>query len=294
MKAHAPLPVRILTHNIRYATNSPFKGEKPWSERKHLIVNELKYNTLHNPEAFVCLQEVLHNQLLDILSGLNDPGSTTASLPTSRSHDEWAYIGVGRDDGHEKGEYSPIFYRPSVWTVEEWKTVWLSPTPDQPGKGWDAASVRIVTVGTFVHKSSKMRVLGLSTHFDEQGAVSRRESAKIIERIVAEATSTSGGKDRLPVWLAGDLNSEPDQEAYRILNGADSLLQDSRGLAQWKYGNEHTFTGFEEKELTVIDFIFVGRKGWGVRGSSVLGNRFEDGVYSSDHRAVVVDTVLEA
>jgi hypothetical protein len=74
------------------------------------------------------------------------------------------------------------------------------------------------------------------------------------------------------------------------------LLRDSRGLAQWKYGDEHTFTGFEEleEELMLLDFVFVGKNGWDIKGSSVLSNRFEDGVYSSDHRAVVVDAVLDA
>ncbi|KAH6643948.1 hypothetical protein C7974DRAFT_300404, partial [Boeremia exigua] len=248
MKGHASLLVRILTHNIRYATDSPFKGEKPWSERKDFIVNELKFHTLHNPEAFICLQEVLHEQLLDILTSLNSTKSPTAS---SSERGEWAYIGVGRDDGQQKGEYSPIIYRPSVWQIEKWKTIWLSPTPDRPGKGWDAGSVRIVTVGTFLHRGSKKKVVGLCTHFDNAGEVSRRESAKMVERIVTDAVSllTSDGKERVPVWLAGDLNSEPNGEAYQILTRKDSLLRDSRGLAPWRYGNELTCSGFQEDEL---------------------------------------------
>lgn len=290
MKAHPTLPVRILTHNIRYATESPFKGEKPWSERKHLIVNELKYNTAYNPEAFICLQEVLHSQLLDIFSGLN--GSTTITNdPQNENHetetknDEWAYIGVGRDDGHRAGEYSPIIYRPSIWALSSWKTVWMSPTPDRPGKGWDAGSVRIVTVGRFVHRASKKRVVGLCTHFDEQGEVSRRESAKIVQGIV-------DGEEQ-PVWLAGDLNSEMDGDAYKNLDGEKSRLRDARGAAKWRYGNEITCTGFQQEEMAIIDYVFVSKKGWSVEGFSVLPNRFEDGVYSSDHRAVVVDAVLD-
>jgi hypothetical protein len=31
---------------------------------------------------------------------------------------------------------------------------------------------------------------------------------------------------------------------------------------------------------------------WGVQGYAVLPNRFEDGIYISDHRAVVGDVVL--
>lgn len=298
MKAHAPLPVRILTHNIRYATSSPFKGEVPWSERKLHIINELKFHTLRNPESFVCLQEVLHNQLLDILAGLNTSRSSQLS-PTDG--EKWAYIGVGRDDGHQKGEYSPIIYQRAVWHIEDWKTVWLSPTPNRPGKGWDAGSVRIVTVGQFVHRASKRRLAGLCTHFDEQGVVSRRESARIIQRVVADLAATAtaggdasvGGKASTPVWLAGDLNSEPSEEAYQILNGKESLLQDSRGRAEWRYGNQITCTGFQEEMRQVIDYVFVSKEWWGVEGYSVLANRFDDGVYNSDHRAVVVDAVLE-
>ena len=48
--------------------------------------------------------------------------------------DTGTYIGVGRDDGKKAGEYSPILYRSAVWKVEAWKTVWLSETPDKPGK----------------------------------------------------------------------------------------------------------------------------------------------------------------
>lgn len=295
MKAHGALPVRILTHNIRYATKSPFKGEKPWSERKHLIVHELKYNTAHNPEAFICLQEVLHEQLIDILSGLNSTSSSAAlrDQPNAsredaeNGKDEWAYIGVGRDDGCQAGEYSPIIYRPSIWNLDSWETTWLSPTPDQPGKGWDAGSIRIVTTGRFTHRASKKRVVGLCTHFDEQGEVSRRESAKIVQGLVGDVDGET------PVWLAGDLNSEMDGEAYGDLNGEQSRLRDSRGEAKWRYGNEITCTGFQEEEMTIIDYVFVSKHGWSVEGFSVLPNRFEDGVYGSDHRAVVVDAVLD-
>lgn len=265
MRVHATLSMRILTHNIRYATKFPFEGEKPWADRKQLILNELHYNTLHNPESFICLQEVLHEQLVDIMSGLGD---------------EWSYIGVGRDDGKQAGEYSPILFRKAVWSVDEWKTVWLSPTPSLPSKGWDAGSIRIVTLGFFTHRCSKSQVLGLSTHFDNEGAVSRHESAKIILNLLE-------GQD-IPIFLAGDLNSEPDGTAYRLLNGEDSPLRDAKGKATWRYGDEITCTGFENDEMTVIDYVFLG-KGWGVEGYAVLPNRWDEGVYASDHRAVVVD-----
>lgn len=38
-------PLRIISHNIRYAPSSPFEGEKPWPDRKPLIVSGLLQQT---------------------------------------------------------------------------------------------------------------------------------------------------------------------------------------------------------------------------------------------------------
>lgn len=107
MKVFGALSIRLLTHNIRYATTSPFKGEEKWSVRKSRLINELSFNTAHCAESFICLQEVLHQQLVDILAGLN--GKEKA----------WAFVGVGRDDGLEAGEYSPIcmFFSASIFPL---------------------------------------------------------------------------------------------------------------------------------------------------------------------------------
>ncbi|KAF2195471.1 hypothetical protein K469DRAFT_722697 [Zopfia rhizophila CBS 207.26] len=233
MKSNAEIPIRLLSHNIRYATTSPFKGEKPWVDRRQLLLNELYFNTLYNPESFICLQEVLHQQLLDVMGGLN------------KTSNDWDYIGVGRDDGKQAGEYSPLIYRPAVWKLESWKTVWLSETPDKPSKGWDAASVRILTVGIFQHQQSKKKVVGMCTHLDDQGEKSRTESAKLILNTISNVTY-GGNQDSLPVFLAGDLNSEPSGSAYQILTASSSSLQDINSLAPVKYGHKNSFTGFQD------------------------------------------------
>ena len=235
------------------------------------------------------------------MSDLNSPNFTSTLTPNSSEtwKGEWTYIGVGREDGKHAGEYSPILYRPGIWNLDSWKTIWLSSTPEVPGKGWDAASVRILTLGRFKHHRNGATVFGLNTHLDDQGVVSRRESAKlIIQTINYEARDGLGLSvgNLLPVFLAGDLNSEPEEDAYRLLNAKDSVLQDTKELAEVRYGERSTFTGFENKEKTEIDHVFVGPRGggvWEVRGYSVLANRFEDGVYVSDHRAVVGDVVLK-
>lgn len=282
----AILPIRIITHNIRYATKAPFKGEEKWPIRRPHLSNELIFNSVV-PATFICLQEVLREQLLDILDDLN-----------ADSVGEWAYIGVGRDDGREGGEYSPVLYRPSVWKLDRFYTIWLSETPRVPSKGWDAGNPRIATVGHFIHLETNQRIIVTSTHFDNEGKESRKHSAEMLPDILEMEAQLSGANATI---LAGDFNSPPSDEAYKIVTGKDSSLVDAWDLIpkEKHYGNENTFTGFEDgDEQDRIDFIFARKYDIGnvshIDRYAVLPNRFEDGVYSSDHRAVVVDCHLGA
>ena len=279
----SPVNIRVLTHNIRYATGSPFKGEERWPIRCPRLCSELVFNSI-TPATFICLQEVLHNQLIDILATLNQSADLGG---------EWKYIGVGRDDGKEAGEYSPIFYRPAVWELKTWTTCWLSETPSVPSKGWDAASTRIATIGQFIHHRSGKLVTAVSTHLDDQGVKSRKESAKLILRVLdVEAKSTRPAA----VLLAGDFNSTPDDEAYLVVTAAESGMADVKDMIpkRQRYGNELTFTGFHhESDPKRIDFIFSRKKDKIKYGTyAVLANRFDDGVCSSDHRACVADLQL--
>jgi endonuclease/exonuclease/phosphatase family metal-dependent hydrolase len=280
-EAQSAINIRVLTHNIRYATGSPFKGEERWPIRCPRLCSELVFNSISSPATFICLQEVLHNQLIDILTGLNHSAEISG---------EWKYIGVGRDDGKEAGEYSPIFYRPSVWKLKTWDTCWLSETPRVPSRGWDAANTRIATIGQFIHRKSGHLVIVVSTHLDDQGAKSRKESAKLILGVLDVEAGLAGAD---AVLLAGDFNSPPDGEAYLIVTAPDSGMVDINELVpkERKYGNEMTFTGFcHEADPNRIDFIFSRKKDKIKYGAyAVLANRFDDGVYSSDHRACIAD-----
>lgn len=254
-------------------------------------MNELEYHTRYATDTFICLQEVLHNQLEDIRAGLN-PGKGSSTTQ------EWAYIGVGRDDGKQAGEYSPIFYRPSVWDLLRWETVWLSETPSKPSKSWDAASIRIVTIGVFTHRSSGNTVLAMNTHLDDQGSRSRLEAARIIRGNIRKYNEGELGGLISGTFLAGDLNSQEEEEAYSDLTGSGDF-QDTYKLVDpsRRYGNHHTFTGFGyEKALpSRIDYVLVaslGHQTWRVDGYSVMANKFDDGVFNSDHCAVVADLTL--
>ncbi len=282
-------PIRLVTHNIRYAATTLLPGESPWPTRRPHLCAALAFHTRHHPSALICLQEVLHDQLRDIIASLNwlqrDPP------------DDWTYIGVGRDDGRCAGEYAPIVYRASSYALLRWRTVWLSPTPDVPSRGWDAGSIRILTVAVLTHRVSGRDVVVMNTHLDNVGSRARREAARMIVERVREC---GRGEGKVPVLLAGDLNSEVGDEAYEVLVEKESGLRDLRGFVdeEERYGHCDTFTGFEgrREDRQRIDFLFLGNEGreWVKEGYAVLENLFEDGVYLSDHRAVVGDVCLKS
>lgn len=209
----------------------------------------------------------------------------------------WAYIGLGRDDGVSAGEFSPIFYDSDLWKCERNKTQWLSPTPYKPSRGWDAALPRIVTMGQFRHWRTGTQVVVLSTHFDHQGTQARKESARLILRLTDEWTRSANSEKsqvKHPIFLGGDFNSTPSDEAYLTMTAPGTGMTDISTMVpqQQRYGNELTYSSFGEngevpkridflfvKDTSDIDFVTFG----------VLANRFDDGIFLSDHRATVAD-----
>lgn len=286
------LPLRILTYNIRHYTPAPFEGELPWKDRAQPLINQLRHITHGHADALVCLQEVFHSQLEDIVAGINAKAGS----------DPWSYIGVGRDDGHQAGEYSPIFYRASQWTPRYTKTIWLSETPGEPSKGWDADSIRLATIAVLQHRATGQSILAVNTHLDDQGSRARLEGARLILRTVGTCRGGEGGvcaESIRGVFVAGDMNSEEHQEAYVAfttegLKGESELVDAAKLVPVAEHhGNRITWTGFgsEVEEPAVLDYVFLGG-GWTVDGYAVLANGFDDGVLISDHRPVVVDVRL--
>lgn len=285
------LLVRLITHNIRYATTSPSPDELPWAQRRSHLLSQLIFTTAGRDDAFICLQEVLHAQLQDVAAALGPL---------------WAHVGQGRDDGGIKGEYSPVFYRRDVWCCERSRTYWLSETPETPSTGWDAALPRVVTAARFrrmdAATAAAAGVVVMSTHLDHRGEVARRESAGVLLSLAAEWSMAGGDVGVLPVFLGGDFNSTPDGGAYKAITepekGHPGMVDVSTLISKDKwYGNgDITYTSFGEPDETPqrIDFLFVKDPAAKVKFVTfgVLSNRFDDLVFLSDHRAVVADVEI--
>jgi endonuclease/exonuclease/phosphatase family metal-dependent hydrolase len=276
--------VRIISFNVRYATDTPFPGEEPWKVRCPKVCAQLRYTSARCRPVFICLQEVLRSQLDDILACLGE---------------DWDCLGEGRD-GNNRGEFSPILYLKESWSPLQYRTYWLSPTPDKPSRGWDAALNRVVTVAYFKDDTgmdTDADVVVMSTHLDHRGEEARQESAKLLVKLAHDWRSkfTIDKPLQTPVFLAGDFNSTPDGIAYQEIVRPGTGFKDLRDLLPKgeRYGNDEiTYTSFAgEEKQTRIDFIFA--LGLGDQDNfqtyAILPNVFDDGVFLSDHRAVVAD-----
>ncbi|CCH41985.1 hypothetical protein BN7_1524 [Wickerhamomyces ciferrii] len=267
---------KIYNQNIRYDNkNADGKGEKPWNIRKVEIAKSIQYNSF-NTKTIITLQEVLKNQLDDLLKLLNEGTEKEGLEP------KWTYYGVGRSDCKTNGEYSPIIYNKEDFKLLDSSTFWLSETPNVPGSiGWDANQERIVT---WAHLKPQWgeAINIFNTHLDHLGKKSREESVKLI------ANKTRSYNEDIS-FITGDFNSEPNEEAYQTLQ---KIFKDSRLHNDVKYGFDNTFTGFDSKSRhKVIDYVFIDPRLDSVKGFGVLDNHF-DGIYSSDHRPVVVEITV--
>lgn len=275
------LPVRVVTLNVRYATESPGPGEVPWSVRCPKLCAQLKFITAGHDSAFVCLQKVLRSQLADIQTRLGP---------------SWGHIGQGGQDGEQAGEYSPVFFRADCWKCERNRTFWLSPTPEVPSRGWDAALERIVTLGFFLHRETAASVVLMSTHLDHIEEVAREQSARLLLKLAHSwPEKEHAPADFPPVFLGGDFNSTPAGSAYKVLTESGSGMRDISKLVpeDAKYGNRDiTYTSFGEpdEQPGLVDFLFV-RNSATVRFPTfgILPNRFDDAIFLSDHRPVAAD-----
>ena len=220
---------KIMTYNIRY--DNPNDGENQWSKRKAFLSNQIAYN---DPDVFG-IQEGLHHQVTYLDSALVD----------------YKYLGVGRDDGKTKGEYSAIFYNTKKLKVIKKSTIWLSETPNKISVGWDASMERICTYALFEDVNTNRRFWVFNTHFDHIGKEARIQSAKLIIE-----TLESLNKKNYPVAVMGDLNLKPESKPIQYLS---SVLNDSKTVClSTPFGPTGTFNGFKfDKPVTDrIDYIF--------------------------------------
>ncbi|MBQ3333882.1 MAG: endonuclease/exonuclease/phosphatase family protein [Thermoguttaceae bacterium] len=257
---------RVMSYNIKCAGSAE---DNNWSVRLPLVVDQIK-------------------EVDPLLFGLQEPTAfqmdgIAAALP------EYDFVGVARDDGKRKGEFSPVFYKKDGFELLDSGTFWLSETPEVPGsRGWDAACNRVVSWAKLRCKKSGKTLVFADTHFDHVSDQARQNSA----RLVLERMYPITEKWSLPFFITGDFNCNASSKGYKTLTaGTDEIpaLIDSAKIAKETISDvQRTFNNWgkvpADKKSAYIDFIFVDGK---VEVDKfVICPDTREEVYPSDHNAI--------
>jgi endonuclease/exonuclease/phosphatase family metal-dependent hydrolase len=252
--------LKVMTYNIRF--DNPADGPNQWTQRKQKVVGLIKK---YDPDI-IGVQEALVHQLADIKANAA----------------AYVFVGVGRDDGKQAGEFSAILFKKERFEIIDQNTFWLSETPEQPGsKSWDAAITRVATWAVLNDKKTGRQFMIMNTHFDHIGQEARKKSADILKRKAFELAT------EFPLIITGDLNCTRDEEPYQILTNAETLE-----LIDPAPAVEGTFCTFEVNSIPCkpIDYILVTNE-WRADQYKVI--RDNDGkFYPSDHLPVMLTLTL--
>ena len=251
--------VKAMTYNLRYGKAND--GENHWDLRKAFLADQIRFN---DPDI-LGIQEGLKFQIDYLDSAFKNLN----------------YVGVGRDDGKEEGEYSALFYNAKKLELISTSHFWLSETPEVPSKGWDASFKRICTYALLEDLNTGQKLLVFNTHFDHEGDVARIKSAQLILDKINEINT-----GEYPVLFMGDLNLEPETDGIKLIS---SQLRDSfKYSVEPPFGSVGTFNGFEFCELVTrrIDYIFSNEQ-IAVQKYAVLTDS-KDMHYPSDHFPVII------
>lgn len=230
--------LRVASFNIR--NGDADDGPDSWKFRRNSTVEAIR----RLDAGVVGLQEVMKPQLDFILE----------NLP------EYGYVGVGRIDGLEMGEFAPILFRRNELVPRRHGWFMLSESPDTAGsKSWDTACERICTWAELDGWTV------FNTHLDHVSEEARVRGAQLILSRTPDSA-----------LVMGDFNCLPDDPPVRAFLDAGFV---DAGAAD----PQSTFHDWENRDGGRIDYLFA--RGLQIGGYETLSGRI-GGRHASDHFAI--------
>ena len=249
-------PLTVMTFNIRYGTAKD--GENEWSARRDMLFEVIR----DAKPDLLGLQEALDFQIDEILAAVSG----------------YAVVGVGRDDGAEKGEYSAILFRTERFHVAEAGTFWFSDTPTVPGsKSWGNQITRISSWARFIDRDGR-GFYHFNLHLDHQSQPSRERSTVLLRGRIDTRTFPD------PVIVTGDFNvGETNPALATLTGGSGAPLMDTFRVVHADVKDAGTFSDFKFgfHGTDKIDYVLV-QPGTEVMAAEIV--RFSrNNRYPSDH-----------
>jgi endonuclease/exonuclease/phosphatase family metal-dependent hydrolase len=263
--------LRIMSFNVRGSQHRD--GPNAWKKRATLNVATIRR---YSPDLIGFQEHQVGNRLV---------------------HDAelhgYERISGPRYENRKPYSHNAIYWRPDRLELVARGGFWLSETPEEYSRSWEARHVRSANRARFRLPSSGAEFVHLNTHLDHISGQARQQGARLIVRRLAEI------EDGLPVLLTGDFNCNPGSATYGIFaeaGFADAYLAAGNG----RLNTFHRFRGEDFRPRkgreARIDWILLrdapGRR-WTVRSCEVVRDA-EPPVYPSDHYPVVARLSLAA
>lgn len=161
---------------------------------------------------------------------------------------EYGSVGIGRDNGVDKGESSGFLYKRSVFTLLDSGTFWVSETPDVPSASFDEKYNRSLTWGLFKVNKTGKRFFYLNTHL----GLTWKSQKEGIDMIVGKMQEMN--PEGFPLIFSGDLNTDISSKAFDSLK---HFMLNSRDIAPVT-DDIPTYNAWGNKNKErIIDFIWI-------------------------------------
>lgn len=251
-KKKANSELKVMSYNIRLGVGKD--GSNAWEFRAPATIEMI---TVQKPDVFG-VQEAYDFQIDYISQNCKDYG----------------VVGVGREDGVEKGEHMSVFWNKKRVKLIKWGTFWLSETPEVPSKGWDADCKRTATWALMYDRQTGKKFYFVNTHLDHIGAEAQKNGLRlIVDRI--DSINLEG----YPAVLTGDFNITPDHSALLEL---ESKMECTRTIATIT-DDINTYNAWSDKRThLIIDYIYVSGFKSCLEYKTVT-DRYADRPFVSDH-----------
>ena len=220
----------VMSFNVRQSHAKEADPNNSWSNRKEACLEMLK---VRKPDL-VGFQETQFK------------GQWTYFRDSLAA--EYGSVGIGRDNGVDKGETSGILYRTSVLTLLDSGTFWVSETPDVPSKSFDEKYNRSLTWGLFKVNKTGKKFFYFNTHLGLTWK-SQKEGIAMIVKKMQEINP-----DGLPLIFSGDLNTDISSPAFDSLK---PLMLNSHDVAPVSDDVPSFNAWGNKKKERIIDFIWI-------------------------------------
>lgn len=245
--------IKLLSYNVQ-----------SWEITERRIKGIVDLIKRHDPDV-ICLQEVTIAWFKIIRRELSDVYGITGR---DRYHGD--HVQLRRDR-----ERNCVLFKKDKFNMIWSHTYWLGPDVHHPSKFEESVFNRIFTTTYLEDKSSGHRFQCLSIHLDYLHPEGREKQMVVLTQYL--------DKQRSPILLAGDFNSEPRENAYKMVS--QKLVDVGK-----EFNEENvTYHAYDKFPHERIDYIFRS-KDFKATQFQLVKDEYE-GLPPSDHYPV--EGVLE-